>query len=45
MEAVNGGVVIDWAAQCEATVKSGSNCWGTDACCGFNVKYLCDRAK
>ncbi len=44
MEAVSGGVVIDWDARCEATVKSGTSCWGTDACYGINVKYMRDRA-
>lgn len=47
MEAVSGGggVVIDWDAQCEATVENGSKCWGTDACYGVNVKYYRDKAK
>lgn len=45
LRAVSGGVVIDWDAQCEATVENGSSCWGTDACYGVNVKYYRNKAK
>ncbi len=45
MEALSGGVKIDWNAKCQATVENGSSCWGTDACYGINLRYLRDRAK
>ena len=45
LAAVSGGVVIDWPAECKATVENGSSCTGTDACYGIFVRYRRSKAK
>ena len=45
LAAVSGGVVIDWPAECQATVENGSSCTGTDACYGVFVRYRRSKAK
>lgn len=45
MEALAGGVNIDWPEQCRDTVENGSSCAVNDACYGVFNSYFRNKSK